>query len=202
MEDIRSVFFHELGHFVANEIDRLYLSGIGSKEILLYPCEANHSVFCGHTKRDLPDEIIAKRNPPPKGRLGQLLTASVYGCIFQAYAMSTDFRCCFDINGINDLEDWSSGLNIHKISYANKAVWECEKAYFDMLVENKMLDCFINLNPEDYMIQIENDHFMVDLRKLCTDTSAMIASHSAQYLAHIAQIQKIIDLTKPWESPH
>lgn len=49
MNNPHTVFFHELGHFIANELNRKYYSGTGNNSISIYPSSNNPYVFDGET---------------------------------------------------------------------------------------------------------------------------------------------------------
>jgi hypothetical protein len=103
MENIRRVFFHELGHFVANQINKLSLSGSGTEKILLYLCQQNSNIYCGMTSSVVPNGCD-RTSPPPKNRLPQSLLSAIYGCIFQAYERDESLRKCLDENGNDDYD--------------------------------------------------------------------------------------------------
>ncbi len=84
MEDRNRVFFHELGHFIARQINHLHYSGPAVKSIEIYPHPDFPELYLGDTKVHLSGD--EKENKPPNNEeLSKYLASSTYGCIFQAY---------------------------------------------------------------------------------------------------------------------
>src|SRR4051812_19744682 len=103
MPTIDRVFYHELGHFVAHQLNFAYYKGNGICEIKIYPCHQNIEEYCGHTKPIEPEGYDEKdKKPPPAERLAEYLARTVYGCMFQAYYEKSELVNCFKKYGTHD----------------------------------------------------------------------------------------------------
>jgi len=194
MNKIHRVFFHELGHFVARELNENYFDGTGSVEIKIYPCPQDASEYCGHLTPIRPEGISENdKTPVPIDRLAEHLTCNIYGCIFQSYYLNIDVRTCTDINGEDDIKDWIGSLSANKLSFLNKEIFQLSTQYLELLKSQKLLDKFIKVLPEDYLIETEYRHYVVNLHKLRDDTSQIIEEHHEYYKKFVEGHQEIID---------
>lgn len=194
MEDIRRVFFHELGHFVANQINKLHLSGSGTEKILLYPCPQNPYVFCGKTSTFLPEGCNINSSPP-MDRLAQGLLSCLYGCIFQAYERKESLKDCLDKNGCNDFDSLWKYLGDHNLSHNRGVFIELAEDYLEVMVKKRALEDFLRIDPETYLNKTVENNFIVNVEILERDTSDLVNKHVELYLEHISEIRKLINRT-------
>lgn len=183
MESIQRVFFHELGHFVAHELNYKYYEGNGVAEMVIHPCEENINEHCGYCT---PINNTNENKPAPIERLAQFLAATIHGCLFQAYFMEQSFEECMCLggNGEGDTTQWSSILYIHRQN--NQRFTSLEDAFFKKLVTQKALDGFKKLNVSDYIKDTKNQIHTFDVGKLREDTSAILEEYSSLYKELIA----------------
>jgi hypothetical protein len=194
MDKVYRVFFHELGHFVANELNHKYFNGTGSYEIKIYPCEKNCLDYCGHITPIRPEGIHENdKTPVPLERLAEKLASFLYGCIFQSYYMDTDILSCTKINGHNDIQNWLGSLIANGLGSLNSEIITLSIEHLDLLKSQKLLDKFVNIIPENYLIETKVNHFNIDLEKLTTDTYQIIDEHYRYYKNFVIEHQKIID---------
>lgn len=192
MDKVNRVFFHELGHFVAREINQKYFNGTGSKEFLIYPCDQDPHEFCGHIVPNVPNGVYMTK-PPPLIRLAEHLTSLFYGCVFQAYYNQTDLKDCFNKYGNDDMNSWYTSLNENNLSHINKNIANIEKEYFNSLLKERTLDDFMTLDPENYLIENGEKRYYVDIQKLREDTMDLVKKHYIVYNELIQQYNKMIN---------
>src|SRR5688572_23049678 len=102
MEDLKRVFFHELGHFIANEINQRFYSGTGTKSITIDLAFPIDHLYVGDTRINLsPDE--KEKKPPTRELLPETLAGLIYGCIVQAHYKNENLTPCANLNGIDDM---------------------------------------------------------------------------------------------------
>jgi hypothetical protein len=191
MEAIDRVFFHELGHLIAGEIDRRFYYGSGVKKIELTPCTTNNNFYCGETFPVVPDDVVPNQ-PIAIGRLPKFLAAQMYGCFFQDYYCGeTKFKRCLDMNGQKDISNWRTGLSI---SGWTDYFYECavaEREHYQRLLDAKCLDVFLKIAPADYLVQTGEYDYEVDIQKLLNDLTDEIDEHFLFYNELIEQYETI-----------
>jgi hypothetical protein len=192
MSQLNRVFYHELGHFVAHELNRIYYTGLGTKSISIFPFPANPELYLGEAKMNLsPDE--REKKAPSLVQLPVYLASSSYGCIFQSYYMKTELKKCFDLNGEDDMQKWIGALFANCLDWLNSDIAACEREYFDLLSNNRELDVFMQLNTSDYLIESADKNYSIDIANLRSDTAAFVEKHYSHYNSLIEKISQIID---------
>lgn len=191
MEDIKRVFFHELGHFIAREINHKYYNGQGTKSISIYPYPHNDELFLGDTKINLSANGKEKESPS-KQELAEYLASSTYGCIFQAYYQKTSLKQCFDNNGGDDLNKWFGALLSNDLDWLNSDIASADREHFDSLNEKGELDDMMKLIPQDYLIDNGNQNFEINIPKLQEDTFSFIEKHFSIYQKLIEKYSEIV----------
>lgn len=91
-----------------------------------------------------------------------------------------------------------SALTIFKISLEKRKKFYLyiEIQYFEKLKTRAELASLIQLNPNDYFIEINEDETAINLEKLKNDTSTYINSHQEIYTEFISNIKHILELEK------
>lgn len=76
---IHRVFFHELGHFVARELNKKYFDGVGCEEIRIEPCNTFNYDFMGKTIPEKPYDFNENdsESKVPLTRLAQTLATRI-----------------------------------------------------------------------------------------------------------------------------
>lgn len=197
MEDIKRVFFHEMGHLVADEINHLHFSDKDIESITIFPCQQDQTRYCGETR--LLSLTKASRNTPPtKERLAQRLLAITYGCLFQAYMQGSTLKEAFDANGHEDIDLWSSMLDTHGIKYYKTAFIELDSEFFERLKYNGALNELLAIPFMDYLIDNGDRTFTVKLADLRDSIRPLIDKHLVYYERQIADYQKVIEKATPF----
>lgn len=176
-EQIHRVFFHELGHFVAKELNARLYHAPPPNAIRIFPCEADRFEYCGEIDVNV-SEIPPDENLPKK-RLAQYLAATTYGCIFQAYFQQISLREAQDKNGCDDVKDWASSIAKHGVD--NRRIIALEETHLRELVANASLDTFFQLDPDDFLNAAEGNNYSVDIDRLQQALKGPIERYSATY---------------------
>lgn len=188
---IRVAFYHELGHFVAKEINRRFYNGSGTFEILIYPCERDPKEFCGKTNPIIP-ETEDKEQPVPLYKLAEHIASLSYGCFFQAYYSKVPLKFCQINYGDLDKNCIDSSLLIHSITFIDSEIDEIDNQYFKSLASQGALQTFISLNPINYLIDIGNYNFKVNIEKLKLDTENSVIEHYNIYKDLVSKYNEAI----------
>jgi len=193
MNGLERVFFHELGHYVAQTLNCLHYHGKGVDNISIYPCAQNPNEYCGHTTPIRPEGYDEKdRKPPPIHRLAENLASLVYGCFFQCYLYRTDPPYCFKTHGDNDAAAYGNALKGNRLGSAGLAFTPVDAVYFQYLVKNKSLEAFFELNPQDYLVLTKQFYYEINLVKLERDTKELIEGHYSTYKLLIDAYNSVI----------
>jgi hypothetical protein len=192
-EKVKRVFIHELGHFVAGEINCKKYNGFGTSGIFIRPCEENRDEFCGGAEPVKPGNYDEnKKSAPPLDRLSEHLASLSYGCIFQSYFEKTELDDCLNKNGISDLHAWSGLFSYHRIPFAAQQISEIERSHYCKLVKNGSLNGFIALDPSGYLVSEVRDHYVVDIKKMRLETANLIEEHVSEYCQFVKRIKEAI----------
>jgi hypothetical protein len=192
MEEIKRVFFHEFGHFVAREINNRFYNGPEVIEIVITPFPFRPGLFEGDTRIKTSDDAKEKY-VPTKDILPEYLASSSYGCFFQSYYMHAGLKDCFNANGMDDQQKWSNSLFHNGFEGYAPKVSEEEYEFFNYLTEKKLLDDFMMLNPDKYLIGNEDLSYHVDLNLLRGDTNNLIETHKEIYKILIDRYHKVLN---------
>lgn len=186
MESIQRVFIHELGHFVAHELNHKYYNGTGVAAVLLHPCDKNINEICGSCKPIINGN---ENNLVPIERLAEYLAVTIHGCLFQAYFMKQDWNDCMcgstNGNGGGDVEQWCKALYYNK--QYNHRFTEIENNFFVKLVNEKFLEGFCALKVQDYIHYSYNDTHTIDVEKLREDVAVSLEMYYPIYQELINQ---------------
>lgn len=194
MEKLSRVFFHELGHFVARRINfQYYEKGFEISEMRIYPCPGHEYEYCGHITPIRP-EGYPPDLPVPKERLIYHIASISYGCFFQSYWQKIEsFTDCLDKYGERDVIDWFNSLKANGLSDLNTDFSKVEKEYYESLINEKSLENFMKIIPDDYLINVRENEYEVQIDKLLEATQDLILEHFEKYSLLIAGYQEILE---------
>jgi hypothetical protein len=182
------VFFHELGHFVAHEII-FRTFGIHKTERIEIKRYGND--YAGELVPAIPEG--QDPNTPLINQCEKIVEL-IYGCIFQAVYLRTDFKDCFNhkSQGYDDASAWA-GILV-KIGH-NKQIQisTLQNAYFTYLKESDTLANFFQINPSKYIVDITVDLSIVDMNLLLADINEEIENNKTHLLEFVEYVRKIIN---------
>lgn len=191
MNDLHRVFWHELGHFVAQELNYRFYKGPGTKEIIIYRSPNNYDFFEGKTIVNREDD---KEYIPPIECFTFYLASSVYGCIFQAYFRNETLDDCFVEHGKGDSEQWGKIICRYGFNGYQPDLFACEKKYFNKLKENGGLDELKDINPDDYLVNDGNDNYHINIDELKKVIDKFISSHVKVYETLVQSYNNLLEL--------
>jgi hypothetical protein len=193
MASLEQVFYHELGHFIANELNRIHYSGLGVASITIQPCNENPREFCGGAKPIAPaDYNENEKKAPPIERLAEYLARVIHGCIFQSYYQQISLDGCLRDSGKSDQAYWNGALIENKLFGKRSNFFEIQDNYKNYLQKNKFLANFMSLKPNDYLTETDLHHYSVNLEKLSLDTQDAIEDYFPNYKVLVDNYQNAI----------
>jgi len=193
--NFQRVFFHEVGHFVAKELN-FKLNGIGEAESIELESIGYNNEYLGRTKPKIPAGVDPNRSIV---HLAEKLASLVYGCFIQSLFLNQNFTICFDMkgNGIEDLKEWDGIL----LNFSNKRseIIKNEEKYFEKLIslkENGHFDSFFGLNPDDYVIKDINNLslYHLNLNAVRANIDEFLEIHQQYYYEFLNEIKNILEI--------
>jgi hypothetical protein len=195
--NLHIVFFHELGHYVAHNLNRK-LTGIGAVESIIlkrHEIEPNNFDYTGETKplNKTNREILLVN-------LVEKLCVIIYGCYFQLlFTKERDIKSCFcyenkKARGYKDCYNMIAALQRFDVNGEEKAIFYdyILKEYFEKIKKEKEINQFFNIVPENYLSNIQDDIVNVELSKLDNDISDAIENHKTTYSDFFYKISEIL----------
>lgn len=189
VELINRVFVHELGHYLANKINYKNEQPFFTNAIFFMPC--GEVDLCGKAERN----TIYIGNS--KERLAQDIGRLIMGCIFQSYFSQTSLGDCFTSNGNNDyiaISNQRSSILSGTEGCKIRNIVDLENKFLEILKNEKDLDFLYDLNPLDFINELnEDDKWYVNLEKL-DDTLERLSykSFELKYLYFLKELDKVI----------
>lgn len=197
MDTIERAFFHELGHFVAHEINRLKYDRFGVESISLKRCLRDRNVWCGFCQPRKPvlNESVIIQKPPEISNLHFLLPPVMYGCIFEAHYLNSDFRGCFDCHGSYDIEKWAGWISVNNVNHLKHDLFDVVGTFYKKLKDQSLLDSFLAIEPRRYLVACsgEIESFNVSIQPLLDDLNSCIESHIVHYEELVLRLQIVIN---------
>ncbi|MVT09991.1 hypothetical protein [Chitinophaga tropicalis] len=201
---LKIIFFHELGHFIAHVMNQKYLDGLGVEEMKIFSRPMDG--YNGYIKLIRPDGYV-EGNVIPIDRLSQHLASLTYGCLFQSYYESEKVNkdaperglevfdsCLGKRAGCDDVNKWRAALdNCNKGHYAGD-VAEMESDYFLSLLKDKVLEDFMQIDPVKYLVKDEFGDYTGETGKLTTNLQIAIDKHSRLYLTLIDRYKHVLEI--------
>lgn len=187
MKNLKTVFYHELGHYVSEKLNQYNFNTYGVEFIKI---SQHKNFYIGETKPIKPnisnDKITLNRLP-------HNLANIIYGCIFQSYYLNDDnLKNCLNSNGFKDVDLCNGFLVYHSISYLNSKFFALSQKYLVFLIKNQLLKNFFELDFEKYLVESGNN-FTVELSKLDLDIFETIKKHEKVYLNYVSDIENLIE---------
>lgn len=170
MKEEHKVFYHEFGHFIANEINHLFYGYKKTMEILIYPCPKDKSQLCGENNLSEEHENLAEHIPLQ-------LASLIYGCLFESHFFETKFELCFSYgnSGCNDANDRANILE----GYTLTKFSAIEDEHIKSLTEE--MKTIPSIDPDEYFITKEDGSYEIDIEKLRSNMNSFISSHYKSY---------------------
>nr|WP_315172212.1 hypothetical protein [uncultured Flavobacterium sp.] len=175
-------FIHEIGHFVARELNlNLYKVGYGVEKIYI-SAKDNLTYGSGGT---VPIKPKNYNNSDPVKNPVELCAVLIYGCLFQSLYLNTEFNFCFQVqdnaNGKIDAEHFISleknskkrGLMIDFVAKEFIELINSEPSHFEIIKK---------LNFENYIASVNlKGDYIINLDKLKIDLIPFLEEHSKFY---------------------
>ncbi|EIJ38786.1 hypothetical protein JoomaDRAFT_1779 [Galbibacter orientalis DSM 19592] len=196
-KNLETVFFHELGHFVANKLINELYNIFEIEEVLLIQKYTNEVDYEGQTKRKIP---LGKADTPLKN-MPERLCSLIYGCYFQTIYQDTNINMCFnqssDFKGCQDYLDFAECLRMFKIESKTKRdlLAYLTVEYYGNLKEGDSLSkSLFEIDPRNYLVEIQGG-YKFDIIKLENNIQSHIKQHRPTFAQCISRIKSILN----WE---
>lgn len=175
------VFYHELGHFVADIINKNHWNG---PDVLEFSIE--------HVKEqnDYTGKVRVNDGTEPEKlefeKLSPRLTTLIYGCLFQAYFHFKNrvaFKeCVYGGHGKSDIQNHKEYASVH-LGFMNGCLEKLSKfqdGYVDFIFNEKKFDMFLGIDPIKYATA-KGEGYEIDFEMLYSDIKERIEEHAGVY---------------------
>ena len=190
-DKFKCVFIHEVGHYIAYELNNKKTTDIKVDKINLEWWESRND----YLGRIVLNDKTWDSTENIKENLSLYITALVYGCFIQSVYLNFKIDNCSKERGLDDFRKVTSALNISHNSnrdvIRNKIIelLEQEKRNF----KNKR-DQFKTVFNIDYLelTEKEDNLYKIDLKKLKVKLKSFIGSHEHYYFSLLDKIEVIL----------
>ncbi|MBS9774434.1 MAG: hypothetical protein KGV59_04670 [Tenacibaculum sp.] len=179
------VFFHEIGHFIAQELNyKLFKVGLGTEKIWIESKRFSNKIdYCGGVRPKKPVDYVDDgeiRKPI------HYISNIIYGCIIQTlYLKSKEdykFHDCFDYrddaNGKSDVEHFASTGKYFDGKIRKKVIEFIKNIYISRLENDKNhLKKLFLLEPTKFIITSKTRRKELDLNLLRESMSDFLVEH-------------------------
>lgn len=209
-DSFECVFYHELGHFVANILNQELGKGFGVEEMYVQKNTVNSQTrYEGGVTPKKPNGCTEGAKPDVAS-LGKCIATVVYGCLFQSWrercemlkesmqwqADEIKIDDCLNnsSNGNTDyqkIQAWLSSKN----GYDNTVYVDVKGIYgkhFDDMKGKSEVEIFFKIDPQNYATE-NNGRWDFDTEKLKTAIDSYLNEHKATYAQFVDDIQSAID---------
>ncbi|WP_423738036.1 hypothetical protein [Chitinophaga caseinilytica] len=188
-------FWHEVGHFVAQELNKKYFGGCGNLEIRISKALVHNEIeFHGEAKKNVPDEY--RESDAIKDYPAPIIASLAYGCFFQSAFLGQRLDACLNHRylGVVGYYDFQK-INRHKTLFSltpdeMKKLDQCLEDQFSVIRQSLDQLNFFETHIQD-KIEDDSDETIVSgdsLRNLFND---FIAKHEKTYLNFVEKIKNI-----------
>lgn len=194
MREINRVFFHELGHFVAGELNAQHYGTAPVKRVEIYICDHILNRYCGELTFDITSHPGARDAPNVK-TLACYLASSIYGSVFQSIFLGQKLNEAVKQNGSDDFSKWWGALRHNNLSSFKSEFVDVENSYCESLRENLDIKNFFDLDPSEFLFNPSPEaiNFYIDIPALRDKIHHLVDTHFAKYQELITGHQEIID---------
>lgn len=191
MKKVYRVFFHELGHFIARQINLLKYGGPDIMEIKIFPCERDANEYCGHLRPIIPPNVDLTK-PMPIERLPSYLASIPYGCFFQAYYTKEPLNFCFEKYGDDDETKFEANLKSQGLKYSLEDFRNINSLFFEQVTATKKFEKIMKISPIHYLKEEFPGKFSVNIEKLKLDIAPLLEDQIMIYAQLVNDYERLI----------
>ncbi|WP_417558588.1 hypothetical protein [Mesoflavibacter zeaxanthinifaciens] len=201
--NLKKVFFHELGHYIAEELNEKHFGTAPTKLISFQTNiqgEENHHLIQYSGKQVSEDENNFNWEPPYNSidSVPYKIASILYGCIFQyLYNFSSEVENCYRGNGENDAARithcsiifFQGQKRVDKL----KAIYSLAQEHAKVLSSTKLRDIILEWDLKRLLNQ-KNEiyHLEVDLSNLSLVSTEIIEIIEKKYLVFVDDLRNVI----------
>lgn len=191
-DEIKEIFFHEFGHYVAFKLSSKEIDGFKISEIVIQKCPLCKNGFSGYTKPYIPKSYKNKGKLSVE-RLAHLFSNNYFGCLFQILLTNyeTHFDICMDEFGQLDNKNSNHFLNIYKLQ---EKYYSINKHFIDLLAElRNSQTIFFSEDELLSMFEKKNDKIYINMELLAELSNNFILEFEKKYRINIIKLSEIIN---------
>ncbi|SRX75010.1 hypothetical protein [Aequorivita antarctica] len=196
--NLEIVFFHEVGHLVAQQLNsKLFGTGEVEEILLIEYNISGVQNFLGKTISKVPQ---GKSQNTPLINLPEKIAELIYGCYFQSLYLNQELNKCFDcynqfVKGKQDCDDLVAALTMFKVPIeTRKRLYPYLLVeYFEFLQSHKNdFKEVLQENPKNFLF-FTTDGYRVDIGELQIKLQKFFIDHEKTYKNFVQEIKRILD---------
>jgi hypothetical protein len=193
---VNRVFRHELGHYIANEINYNNGKATASKAIIFFPCVEGTEDLCGNLVVEQNLQLNPKNEIVRKDRLPEFIAKVIMGCVFQCYFDGLDINTCFDRQGKGDCSAILKAKNKNGLNYDKKiALSKIEDGILQTLKNYRSLEFINELDANEFIVTTETENMwqmdMVAIRAIFNHPD--YNAFEKQYNRFVYELRSVIE---------
>jgi len=191
-EKVKTIFFHELGHFIAYKNSTKAIEGFKIIDLQIQPCTECQNGFKGFIVPLPPPGYKNNARMSPE-RLAHNFSNNYFGCLFQLLLTDSDqhLALCMQDYGQRDQEKLNTTLQSYGLLGKTSEI-ENHFYKFHKELKKKNFESLKNLNFDELFIEIDKG-VQVRLDSLNTQTTNFVKDFTTIY---DKQLMELIDIIK------
>ncbi|MGN7785828.1 hypothetical protein ACTJIJ_14975 [Niabella sp. 22666] len=193
--NIRRVFYHELGHLVAHEVNHVIFARLPVRSIKIVrrldvKTEDGDNDYEGRLDFH---KVDSGQSPPASlDGLPKFLAGILHGCIVQAfYHKDQSISLCLNTNGGCDLNCMRRNLEFNGAGSVESLILNVFNQYYNECLANNEFEYLISLEPEKYLEKRQAVYYF-KIEELKIDLQPFIKNYEKRYLALIKAVEDLI----------
>ncbi|KQK26099.1 hypothetical protein AR438_10990 [Chryseobacterium aquaticum] len=195
IDEIRKIFFHELGHFIAYKFSSKDIEGFKIGEIKITKCPPCKNGFGGHITPILPADFDNKSRLSPE-RLAHSFTNNYFGCIFQILLTDSEQHLELCMQDYGQLDQRKVNDNLMSYQLISKT-YDIADHFYGLCdnLRKENFDTLKNLDLEK-LLSDTNEEISVNIDYLEKDSHSFIDSFHEIYHKQLKVLTEIISLKR------
>ncbi|WP_312391122.1 hypothetical protein [Chryseobacterium sp.] len=191
-EKIKTIFFHELGHFIAYKNSTKEIEGFKIMDLQIQPCTECKNGFKGFIVPLLPPGYKNGARMSPE-RLAHNFSNNYFGCLFQLLLTDSDEHLALCMQDYGQCDQKNLNTTLQSYGLLGKTS-EIENHFYEFhkKLKKKNFDSLKNLNFEELFIEIDKD-VRVKLESLDIQTTNFIKDFTTIYDKQLKELIAIIE---------
>jgi hypothetical protein len=195
------VFWHEAGHFVAQQLNAQFFVGLGTVHLSITRRELPNQNF-DYEGETLPVQPLNYSNNDRIQHPASMVASAVYGCFFQCTRCRIPLKACLEarhmgVHGYNDYEKVVvAQRRCLSTPESRDLVDKCIEEYFNKLQFRPEMAELFSQDVSNY-VSSQDATFYIDLPDLITKLTTFMEAHKDFYLEFVEKLELLFRTYTP-----